>query len=152
MARPIILTVDDDPAVSQAITRDLRSRYGDRYRLARSTSGAEALTALEEFARRDQAVALIVSDHRMPEMTGIELLEQARTQAPDAKYLLLTAYADTDVAIKAINDIGLDYYLVKPWDPPSERLYPVIDELLNDWSADHPRCRRRPRRLTSHRS
>jgi thioredoxin reductase (NADPH) len=133
VARAIILTVDDDPAVSQAITRDLRSRYGDRYRLARATSGAEALTAMEEFARRDQPVALIVSDHRMPEMTGIELLRHSKVSAPGAKLVLLTAYADTDVAIKAINDIGLDHYLMKPWAPPEERLFPVIDDLLSDW-------------------
>ncbi|HEX2783327.1 MAG TPA: FAD-dependent oxidoreductase [Ilumatobacteraceae bacterium] len=133
MARAIIVTVDDDPAVSQAITRDLRSRYGDRYRLARSTSGAEALGSLEEFARRDQPVALIVSDHRMPEMTGIELLGRSKVPAPGAKLVLLTAYADTDVAIKAINDIGLDHYLMKPWAPPEERLFPIIDDLLSDW-------------------
>jgi thioredoxin reductase (NADPH) len=137
VARPIILTVDDDPAVSQAITRDLRSRYGDRYRLARSTSGAEALTALEEFARRDQTIALIVSDHRMPEMTGIELLRHTKVPAAGAKLVLLTAYADTDVAIKAINDIGLDHYLMKPWAPPEERLFPVIDDLLSDWELSN---------------
>ncbi|MGD9705374.1 MAG: FAD-dependent oxidoreductase [Acidimicrobiia bacterium] len=133
MARTIILTVDDDPAVSQAITRDLRSRYGDDYRLVRATSGAEAMSALEEFARRDQPVAIIVSDHRMPEMTGIELLGRSKGLAPGAKLVLLTAYADTDVAIKAINDIGLDHYLMKPWAPPEERLFPIIDDLLSDW-------------------
>jgi thioredoxin reductase (NADPH) len=133
VARAIILTVDDDPAVSQAITRDLRSRYGDRYRLVRATSGAEAMSSLEEFARRDQSVALIVSDHRMPEMTGIELLGRSKVPAPGAKLVLLTAYADTDVAIKAINDIGLDHYLMKPWAPPEERLFPVLDDLLEDW-------------------
>jgi thioredoxin reductase (NADPH) len=133
VTRAIILTVDDDPAVSQAITRDLRSRYGDRYRLARATSGAEAMTSLEEFARRDQSVALIVSDHRMPEMTGIEFLGLSKDPAPGAKLVLLTAYADTDVAIKAINDIGLDHYLMKPWAPPEERLFPVLDDLLEDW-------------------
>ncbi len=133
MARAIILTVDDDPAVSQAITRDLRSRYGDRYRIVRSTSGAEALSTLDEFARRDQPVALIVSDHRMPEMTGIELLRRSKAPAPGAKLVLLTAYADTDVAIKAINDIGLDHYLMKPWAPPEERLFPILDDLLSDW-------------------
>ncbi|MFZ4811258.1 MAG: FAD-dependent oxidoreductase [Ilumatobacteraceae bacterium] len=137
MATEIILTVDDDVAVSQAITRDLRARYADRYRIARATSGAEALTALEEFARRDQAVALIVSDHRMPEMTGIELLGQAVRFAPNAKKVLLTAYADTDAAIRAINEIGLDHYLMKPWEPPDERLYPVLDELLDDWQREH---------------
>ncbi len=137
MARAIILTVDDDPAVSQAITRDLRARYGQRYRLVRVTSGAEAMTVLEEFARRDQPVALIVSDHRMPEMTGIELLERAKGPAPGAKVVLLTAYADTDVAIKAINDIGLDHYLMKPWAPPEDRLYPIIDDLLEEWDQEN---------------
>lgn len=133
MARPIIFTVDDDVSVSQAIARDLRSRYSDRYRIIRATSGAEALTALEEFARRDAPVALVLSDHRMPEMTGIELLDRVRPIAPGAKLLLLTAYADTDVAIRAINSIGLDHYLMKPWAPPEERLYPVLDDLLDDW-------------------
>ena len=93
---------------------------------------------LTKLALRDQPVALIVADQRMPQMTGIEMLEQARTHAPGAKYLLLTAYADTDVAIRAINDIGLDYYLLKPWDPPEERLYPVIDDLLGDWRQANP--------------
>jgi thioredoxin reductase (NADPH) len=133
MAKPIILTVDDDPAVSQAITRDLRSRYAGRYRIIRATSGAEALESLDELARRDLPVALIVSDHRMPGMTGIELLERSRPITPGAKRVLLTAYADTDVAIKAINDIGVDHYLLKPWSPPEERLYPVVDDLLDDW-------------------
>ena len=133
MARAIILTVDDDAAVSKAITRDLRSQYGERYRIVRSVSGADALATLEEFQRRDQPVALIVSDHRMPEMTGIEFLERSIALAPGAKLVLLTAYADTDVAIKAINDIGLDHYLMKPWAPPEDRLFPVLDDLLSDW-------------------
>ncbi len=138
MSKPTILTVDDDPVVSAAIAHDLRSRYGAGYRVVRVTSGPEALAVLTKLALRDQPVALIVADQRMPQMTGIEMLEQARTQAPGAKYLLLTAYADTDVAITAINDIGLDYYLLKPWDPPEERLYPVIDDLLGDWQQAHP--------------
>ncbi|HUV18747.1 MAG TPA: FAD-dependent oxidoreductase [Ilumatobacteraceae bacterium] len=133
MAKPIILTVDDDMTVSQAITRDLRSRYADRYRIIRATSGAEALESLEELARRDLDVALIVSDHRMPGMTGIELLELSQPVTPGTKRVLLTAYADTDVAIRAINDTGLDHYLLKPWSPPEERLYPVLDDLLADW-------------------
>jgi thioredoxin reductase (NADPH) len=108
------------------------------YRIVRAVSGAQALAVLSKLALRNQPVALIASDQRMPEMTGIELLEQARTHAPNAKYLLLTAYADTDVAIKAINDIGLDYYLLKPWDPPEERQYPIIDDLLGDWRQAHP--------------
>lgn len=138
MGKPIILTVDDDPLVSAAITRDLRSRYGADYRIVRTTSGPESLAVLAEIALRDQRVALIAADQRMPQMTGIEMLAEARTHAPGAKFLLLTAYADTDVAIKAINDIGLDYYLLKPWDPPQERLYPVIDDLLGDWQQANP--------------
>jgi thioredoxin reductase (NADPH) len=139
MARPIILTVDDDPAVSQAITRDLRSRYAEHYRIVRATSGAEALATIDELSRRDLQIALIVSDHRMPEMTGIELLERSRPLTPESKRVLLTAYADTDVAIKAINDIGLDHYLMKPWAPPGERLYPALDDLLDDWDRANSR-------------
>jgi thioredoxin reductase (NADPH) len=138
MSKPTILTVDDDPMVSAAITRDLVSQYGADYRIVGATSGPEALVVLTRLALRDELVALIAADQRMPQMTGIELLEQARTHAPGAKFLLLTAYADTDVAIKAINDIGLDYYLLKPWDPPEERLYPVIDDLLGDWRQANP--------------
>jgi thioredoxin reductase (NADPH) len=138
MSKPTILTVDDDPLVSAAIARDLTSRYGTGYRVVRATSGHEALAVLARLALRDEPVALIAADQRMPRMTGIELLEQARTHAPGAKLLLLTAYADTDVAIKAINDIGLDHYLLKPWDPPEDRLYPVIDDLLGDWQRAHP--------------
>ncbi len=137
MTKPTILTVDDDPAVSQAITRDLRNQYGAEYRIVRATSGAEALALLTELALRNRPVALIASDQRMPQMTGVEFLEKARTHAPETKLVLLTAYADTDVAIKAINEIGLDYYLLKPWDPPDERLYPVISDLLSDWRDAH---------------
>jgi thioredoxin reductase (NADPH) len=138
MGTPVILAVDDDPEVSAAIARDLQRRYSSGYRVVRATSGPEALAVLSRLALRDQPVALIVADQRMPQMTGIEMLEQARIDVPGAKYLLLTAYADTDVAIKAINDIGLDYYLLKPWDPPEERLYPVIDDLLGDWRRANP--------------
>ena len=138
MSKPTILTVDDDPMVSAAISRDLRGRYGGDYRIVRATSGAQALAVLTKLALRGHPVALIASDQRMPEMTGIEMLERARTHAPGAKYLLLTAYADTDVAIKAINDIGLDYYLLKPWDPPEERLFPIVDDLLGDWQQANP--------------
>ena len=138
MSKPAILTVDDDPQVSAAISRDLRARYGADYRVVAATSGDEALSLLARLALRQQPVALIAADQRMPGMTGIEMLDQARTHAPGAKFLLLTAYADTDVAIKAINDIGLDYYLLKPWDPPEERLYPVIDDLLGDWHQANP--------------
>jgi len=139
MARPIIMTVDDDVAVSQAITRDLRSRYADLYRIVRTSSGAEALASLDEFARRDVPIAMIVADHRMPEMTGIDMLERSLGIAVGAKLLLLTAYADTEVAIKAINDIGLDHYLMKPWSPPEDRLYPVVDDLLDDWERGNHR-------------
>jgi thioredoxin reductase (NADPH) len=138
MSKPTILTVDDDPQVSAAITRDLREQYGADYRVVPATSGSQALAVLAKLALRSHPVALIVSDQRMPQMTGIEMLERARTHAPSAKFLLLTAYADTDVAIKAINDIGLDYYLLKPWDPPDERLYPVVDDLLGDWARANP--------------
>lgn len=137
MSRAIILTVDDDPAVSHAVTRDLRERYAGDYQIVRSQSGPEALGVLAELAKRDQPVALIVSDHRMPEMTGIEFLRASREAAPDAKTVLLTAYADTEAAITAINDIGLDHYLMKPWAPPEERLYPVLDDLLADWARAH---------------
>jgi thioredoxin reductase (NADPH) len=138
VSKPTILTVDDDPQVSAAITRDLTEAYGDEYRIVRATSGAEALDLLTRLALRDEPVALIAADQRMPQMTGIQMLERARALAPGTKMLLLTAYADTDVAIKAINDIGLDYYLLKPWDPPQERLYPVMDDLLGDWRRAHP--------------
>jgi thioredoxin reductase (NADPH) len=138
MTKPTILTVDDDPLVSAGITRDLVNHYGTDYRVIRASSGHEALELLTKLTLRDEPVALIAADQRMPEMTGIEMLQQARTQAPGAKMLLLTAYADTDVAIKAINDIGLDYYLLKPWDPPEERLYPIIDDLLDDWHEANP--------------
>ena len=138
MSKPTILTVDDDPQVSAAITRDLANQYGADYRVIRASSGPEALGVLSTLTLRDEPVALIAADQRMPQMTGIEMLDQARVHAPGAKTLLLTAYADTDVAIKAINDIELDYYLLKPWDPPEERLYPIIDDLLGDWIRDHP--------------
>jgi thioredoxin reductase (NADPH) len=138
VSKPTILTVDDDPPVSAAIARDLRARYGEDHRIVRAQSGAEALDVIRRLALRDQALALVASDQRMPGMTGIELLAQVREVAPDAKLLLLTAYADTEVAIQAINDIGLDHYLLKPWDPPDERLYPVVDDLLGDWHNAHP--------------
>jgi len=138
MSRPTILTVDDDPQVSAALTRDLKRQYGSTYRVLSATSAAQAVELLSALALRTDPVALIVSDQRMPEKTGIELLGESQTLAPEAKRLLLTAYADTDVAIAAINDIGLDYYLLKPWDPPEDRLFPVIDDLLGDWRRGHP--------------
>ncbi len=138
MAKPAILAVDDDPAVVAAVVRDLRTRYGEDHRVLRATSGAEALEILADLVLKDRPVAAVVTDQRMPGMTGIEVLREVRQQAPDAKLVLLTAYADTDVAIRAINDIALDYYLMKPWDPPEDRLYPVLDELLRDWAHAHP--------------
>jgi thioredoxin reductase (NADPH) len=138
MAKPAILAVDDDVAVVAAVVRDLRQRYGEDYRVLRATSGPEALEILADQLLKDRPVAAVVSDQRMPGMTGIEVLQAVRQQSPDSKLLLLTAYADTDVAIRAINDIALDYYLMKPWDPPEDRLYPVLDDLLRDWANDHP--------------
>ncbi len=138
MPRPTIVVTDDEPLVADAIARDLRERFSADYRIVRTTSGAEALDVLSRLALRDQPVALIVTDQRMPHMTGVEMLGRARATAPEAKLLLLTAYADTDAAITAINDIGLDHYLLKPWDPPEERLYPVVEDLLDDWRREHP--------------
>ncbi|WP_377640400.1 FAD-dependent oxidoreductase [Oryzobacter terrae] len=138
MPRATILAVDDDPQVVRAIVRDLRGRYGEGHRIVRATSGAEALEVLAELLLRDRPVALVVSDQRMPGMTGIEMMASVRTSSPDTRLLLLTAYADTDVAIRAINEIGLDHYMVKPWEPPETQLYPVVDDLLDDWHRDHP--------------
>ncbi len=138
MAKPAILAVDDDAGVVAAVVRDLRTQYGEDYRILRATSGAEALEILADQLLKDRPIAAVVSDQRMPGMTGIEVLQEVRQQSPDSKLVLLTAYADTDVAIQAINDIALDYYLMKPWDPPEERLYPVLDELLRDWAHGHP--------------
>ncbi|GAA4424718.1 FAD-dependent oxidoreductase [Georgenia halophila] len=138
MAKPAILAVDDDAAVAAAVVRDLRAHYGADYRILRATSGPEALEMMAALVLKDQPLAAVVTDQRMPAMTGIEVLQEVRQQSPASKLVLLTAYADTDVAIQAINDIALDHYLVKPWDPPEERLYPVLDELLGDWVRAHP--------------
>ncbi len=134
--RPVLLAVDDDPGVLRAIEGDLRRRYAERFRVVRASSGAEALGVLDALALRNEPVAAIVSDQRMPEMSGVDLLAVVRRRTPDAKCVLLTAYADTDVAIRAINEIRLDHYLVKPWDPPERELYPVLDDLLESWLAD----------------
>jgi thioredoxin reductase (NADPH) len=134
-AKPAILAVDDDAPVLRSVERDLRARYGDDYRVLAAGSGAEALETTRELTRRGDAVALFVVDQRMPTMTGIELLREALPLQPEAKRILLTAYADTEAAIQAINDIRLDQYILKPWDPPEERLYPVLDDLLADWTA-----------------
>ncbi|MFF9909113.1 FAD-dependent oxidoreductase [Streptomyces sp. NPDC013457] len=137
-ARTVILTVDDDPGVSRAIARDLRRRYGDGYRIVRAESGESALDALRELKLRGDLVAVILADYRMPQMNGIEFLEQALGVYPGARRVLLTAYADTNAAIDAINVVDLDHYLLKPWDPPEEKLYPVLDDLLTAWrSSDY---------------
>lgn len=135
MAKPAILTVDDDPEVLQAVSRDLRHQYGDRFRIVRADSGIAALDVVQQLKLRNEAIALFLVDQRMPQMGGVEFLEQAKGIFPDAKRALLTAYADTDAAIKSINSAKLDYYLLKPWNPPEERLYPVLDDLLDDWLA-----------------
>src|SRR4051812_46728469 len=133
--RPVLLTVDDDPAVSRAVARDLRRRYGEQYRVVRASSGAEAMDALREFKLRGSRVAVLLADYRMPEMSGIEFLEQAMDLFPRARRALLTAYADTDAAIAAINVVDVDHYLLKPWEPPEEKLYPVIDAMIDSYLA-----------------
>jgi thioredoxin reductase (NADPH) len=135
MANPAIMTVDDDPAVSRAVARDLRRRYGDSYRVVRAESGAAGLEALREIKLRGEQVAVIVADYRMPHMTGIQFLESALDVFPTARRVLLTAYADTEAAIDAINLVDIDHYLLKPWHPPEEKLYPVLDGLLQTWAA-----------------
>jgi thioredoxin reductase (NADPH) len=133
MANPAILTVDDDPAVSRAVARDVRRRYGEDYRVVRADSGEEALEALREIKLRGDRVAVILADYRMPRMNGIQFLEAAMDLFPQARRVLLTAYADTDAAIDAINLVDVDHYLLKPWNPPEEKLYPVLDALLRSW-------------------
>ena len=128
-----MLTVDDDAEVLRAVERDLRRRYAEHYRVLRADSGAAALEALKGLKRRGDSVALLLVDQRMPQMTGVEFLGQAMELFPNAKRVLLTAYADTDAAIHAINDARIHHYLLKPWDPPEEHLYPVLDDLLEDW-------------------
>ena len=133
MPKPVLLTVDDDPEVLRAVERDLRRRYAEHYRVLRADSGATALEALRGLKRRGDSVALLLVDQRMPQMTGVEFLGQAMELFPNAKRVLLTAYADTDAAIGAINDARIHHYLLKPWAPPEEHLYPVLDDLLDDW-------------------
>ena len=135
--KPIILSVDDDPQVLRSLKRDLRNNYKTDYRIVSTVSADEALTAVEELKKKGEAVALFLSDQRMPEMLGVDFLEKARKFFPRAKRALLTAYSDTQAAIKAINDVQLDYYLLKPWDPPEEKLYPILDELLEDWKLTY---------------
>lgn len=136
--RPAMITVDDDPAVSRSVARDLRRRYGEEFRVVRAESGPQALEALRELTLRGVPVALLLADHRMPGMTGIEFLEAAMDVAPTARRVLLTAYADTDVAIDAVNVVDLDHYLLKPWQPPEEKFYPVVDAQLDAWRAVAP--------------
>ncbi len=136
--RPAIITVDDDPGVSRAVARDLRRRYGEQHRIVRAESAAAGLDALRQMKLRGEQVAVILADYRMPELNGIEFLEQAMDIYPGARRVLLTAYADTGAAIDAINVVDLDHYLLKPWDPPEEKLYPVVDALLDAWlTSDH---------------
>jgi thioredoxin reductase (NADPH) len=138
MAKPIIMTIDDEPHVLNAIARDLQTHYQSDYRIVKAASGSDALEAAQEFKRRGAPIALFLVDQRMPGMSGVEFLEEAMKLFPESRKVLLTAYADTDAAIASINAIGLDYYLMKPWDPPEERLYPVLDDLLGDWQATVP--------------
>jgi thioredoxin reductase (NADPH) len=133
--KPILLTVDDDPGVSRAVARDLRRQYGETYRVVRTESGPEALKTLRELKLRGDLVAVLLADHRMPDMSGLEFLEEAMDLFPHARRALLTAYADTEAAIQAINVVDLDHYLLKPWDPPEEKLYPVVDSLIELWLA-----------------
>jgi thioredoxin reductase (NADPH) len=140
VARPAMLTVDDDPAVSRAVARDLRRRYAEEFRIVRAESASEALNALREIKLRGEQVAVLLADYRMPQMSGIEFLEEAMDLFPVARRILLTAYADTDAAIRAINVVDLDHYLLKPWDPPEEKLYPIVDSLIDAWrqAPDRP--------------
>ena len=135
MAKPIILTVDDEVLVLSAVERDLARHYRKDYRIIKASSGAEALEAVHRLKQRSDAIALFLVDQRMPEISGTEFLAKAREVYPEARKVLLTAYADTDAAISAINTVGLDHYLVKPWTPAEENLYPILDDLISDWEA-----------------
>src|ERR1051325_5787848 len=138
MTKPVLLTVDDDAEVLRAIERDLRRKYAGEYRVLRAESGAAAMEIVRELKLRNNPVALFLVDQRMPGLSGVEFMAQAIELFPEAKRVLLTAYADTDAAIAAINEAGVNHYLLKPWDPPEENLYPVIDDLLEDWLAEFP--------------
>ncbi len=135
--RPIIFSIDDDEQVLRSLRRDLRNQYRDRFRIVSTASCAQALEAIEQFRKQREEIALFLSDQRMPEMLGVDFLEKASKLYPKAKRVLLTAYSDTDAAIRAINEVQLDYYLLKPWNPPDERLYPVLDDLLDEWLFDY---------------
>jgi thioredoxin reductase (NADPH) len=133
--RPVLLTVDDDPQVVRAIERDLRQQYGKRFGVFKAESGQKALELVKKLKLRNETLALLLVDQRMPQMSGVALLEEAMNIFPEAKRVLLTAYADTDAAIRSINKARIDYYLMKPWNPPEQNLFPVIDDLLDDWMA-----------------
>ena len=135
MAKPIILTIDDEEPVRNAVERDLRQRYSKDFRILKASSGAEALETVRQLKQRNDSIALFLADQRMPEMSGTEFLAAARDAYPEARKVLLTAYADTEAAISAINRVGLDHYLMKPWTPPEENLYPILDDLIEDWRA-----------------
>lgn len=135
MDKPLILSVDDDPSVLKVIERDLRSRYGKDYHIVSINSGSSALEHAKKVQAKHDHVALFLVDQRMPQMTGVEFLIEARLLYPAAKRVLLTAYADTEAAVDAINIVRLDYYMLKPWDPPEEKLYPILDDLLAEWKA-----------------
>ena len=137
MKKPVIFLLDDDPSVLKAVIRDVRSQYRKDYKILSTQSANEGLEALKEIKKNGETIALFISDQRMPEMLGVEFLEKAKGIFHDAKRVLLTAYSDTEAAIKAINDVQLDYYLMKPWDPPQEKLYPVIDDLLEEWQSTY---------------
>src|SRR5438067_8680620 len=137
MPKPIILAIDDDTSVLEAVVQDLRRHYGQEYRIVRAASGQAALDICRQLVKRKETVALFLSDQRMPGMTGVDFLQEAMKLYPEAKRVLLTAYADTEAAIRAINTARIHYYLNKPWDPPEEKLYPVLTDLLDDWKAGY---------------
>src|SRR5215469_14039590 len=137
MAKPILLSVDDDSDVLRAIERDLRSQYGAEYRVIGSDAPEKALEILKQLKVRNDNVALLLADQRMPRMNGVEFLQEGMSIFPDAKRALLTAYADTNAAISAINEANINYFFMKPWDPPAEHLYPQLDDLLGDWQASY---------------
>ncbi len=133
--RPVLLTVDDDPQVLRVIERDLRQQYGNRFRVLKTDSGQKALELVKQLKLRNENLALLLVDQRMPLMSGVAFIEHAMSIFPEAKRVLLTAYTDSEAAIRSINKAKIDYYLMKPWDPPQERLYPILDDLLDDWWA-----------------
>ena len=133
--KPVLLTVDDDPQVLIAIEHDLKKRYGNRFRILQANSGQKGLGLIKQLKLRNELVALFLVDQRMPEMTGVELLQHTMNVFPEAKRILLTHYGDTEAVMRSINNVKIDYYLTKPWDPPEEQLYPVLDDLLDDWWA-----------------